>query len=120
VDRTVAPPSPAATARRSAPKAAASSFFDEGLTVVSVAPPSVVRISEVPDWVVSTQVNASAQRIADRNSNPTARGCQVAPPSPVRSTEPVPTANPTAGVTKCNPLTPLATSRTRVHDSAPS
>jgi hypothetical protein len=117
-ERTVVPSSPTATALRSAPKLAASSFLDEGLTLVSVPPPSLVRMSEVPVWVVKMQVNASAHRTDERNSSPVARCSQVAPPSLVRSTDPVPTAYPTVGVTKWTPFTPPANSRTSVHDSA--
>ena len=58
-DTTVTPSSPAATTRRPAANVAASSLVEEGLTEVKVAPPSFVRISDCPDGVVATHVNAS-------------------------------------------------------------
>ena len=99
---------------------AASSLVEEGLTEVKVAPPSFVRISDWPDGVVATHVNASTQRMPRESGTPFTRCSQVAPPSSVRNTRWLPTANPTVGVTKWTSSMPPASSRTSVHDTAAS
>jgi hypothetical protein len=94
-------------------------LVEEGLTEVNVAPPSAVRINDCPVCVVPTQVRASTQLMLVRGT-PFTRCSHVAPPSSVRNTRWLPTANPTAGVTKWTSSIPPASSRTRVQDTAAS
>src|SRR4051794_8671589 len=87
-DRTVVPPSPTAVTRLVDASPTARRRAVEGLTVVHVAPPSVVRRSRSPATVSATQTSVLAQAIDLTAGASSGSGCSVhvAPPSDVRST----------------------------------
>ena len=88
-----------------------------------MSPPSSVRTSSLPCWVVMTQSFGVAQRIevSCLGAMPRPFGVHVAPPSlVVRNSEPSPTAMPSLASKNRIERTERSVSATSVHEFAPS